>query len=346
MELYSGKMYATVPPRAKGFTVMAGGSKILDLGTEFGVELDDGGNTQLHVTKGKTELFTEFLTSNKPPIKVNAGAAKKVYNDGLVTDIPVAKGKFALGIDSKSDLVLRDLKILNLADVIGGGDGFGTGKIDHVIDLDTGLVSPRSLNPLTRSQTQPPVRCIAAEKLPFVDCLFVPDGGIGVDQISIDGVRFENCPDTSGNSWGNISNGGILRLQNGSTNTLVLDGVTYGTQQRPAIFIHSNLGVTFDLDQIRKSNPGFENFRFTSLCGISQTVKDTQAFREPITSFYVLVDGKVRFSKERARLSDKASVISIDLTEKDRYLSLVVTDADGNVGQDWGVFAMPRLIFK
>ena len=107
MELFRGKIYATVPERAKGFTVTAGGSKIVDLGTEFGVEVGASKNIQLHVIKGRTVLFAGLLAGKKSEVNVNAGAAKKVYSDGLAMDIPVAKKKFARRIDSKNGLVFN-----------------------------------------------------------------------------------------------------------------------------------------------------------------------------------------------------------------------------------------------
>ena len=98
MELFHGRIYAVVPEEAHGFTVMAGSSKIVDLGTEFGVEVDDKNNTQLHVTKGKTLLFSGFKTGRKSSIQVNEGSAKKVSSDGFVKDIDVASKHFVRDI--------------------------------------------------------------------------------------------------------------------------------------------------------------------------------------------------------------------------------------------------------
>jgi hypothetical protein len=96
--LFHGRIYAVVPEEAHGFTVMAGNSKIVDLGTEFGVEVDDRSNTQLHVTKGKTLLFSGFKTGKKSSIVVNEGAAKKVSSDGFVRDIDIASKHFVRDI--------------------------------------------------------------------------------------------------------------------------------------------------------------------------------------------------------------------------------------------------------
>jgi len=100
MELFCGRIYAVVPEEAHGFTVMTGSSKIVDLGTEFGVEVDDNNNTQLHVTKGKTLLFSGFKTGKKSSIQVNEGSAKKVSSDGFVKDIDVASKHFVRDISA------------------------------------------------------------------------------------------------------------------------------------------------------------------------------------------------------------------------------------------------------
>lgn len=51
-----GKLRATVPPQAIGFTVDVPGLHLVDRGTEFGVAVADGTPTEVHVFKGKVEL--------------------------------------------------------------------------------------------------------------------------------------------------------------------------------------------------------------------------------------------------------------------------------------------------
>ena len=112
MELFRGRIYAIVPEQAQGFTVKAGPSKIVDLGTEFGVEVDDHENIQLHITKGRTMLFAGLLNGKKQQIRVDAGSAKKIYSDGLVTDIKQDSHRFVRHIDSKTGLILKDESML------------------------------------------------------------------------------------------------------------------------------------------------------------------------------------------------------------------------------------------
>jgi hypothetical protein len=107
MELFVGRIYAVVPRWAQGFTVTAGDNRIVDLGTEFGVEVDKSNNTQLHVTKGKTLLFSGDKDSKKPPVKVNAGAARQIDIAGVVRNIAVDREKFVQRINSQTGVIFN-----------------------------------------------------------------------------------------------------------------------------------------------------------------------------------------------------------------------------------------------
>lgn len=51
-----GVMRAVVPPGAEGFTVIAGGVEIVDLGTEFGLSVDKHNDVEVHVFKGSVRV--------------------------------------------------------------------------------------------------------------------------------------------------------------------------------------------------------------------------------------------------------------------------------------------------
>jgi ferric-dicitrate binding protein FerR (iron transport regulator) len=53
VDLLAGRISATVPRDAKGFTVDTPNSMVVDLGTEFGVNVDSAGATEVHVFKGE-----------------------------------------------------------------------------------------------------------------------------------------------------------------------------------------------------------------------------------------------------------------------------------------------------
>jgi hypothetical protein len=59
MEAYcaEGKLRATVPSHAQGFTIRSPKLDLVDRGTEFGMQVGDGERTEVHVFQGKVELF-------------------------------------------------------------------------------------------------------------------------------------------------------------------------------------------------------------------------------------------------------------------------------------------------
>ena len=72
-------------------------------------------------------------------MEVHQGYAKRVSgNDSRVHDIPVIETLFARHINSKTAVIWRGQKQMDLADVMGGGNGFGTGRTDVWLDLADG----------------------------------------------------------------------------------------------------------------------------------------------------------------------------------------------------------------
>lgn len=56
MRLEKGKLTANVPPPAEGFTVLSADLKVVDLGTEFGMNAGEQGDCDIHVFKGEVEI--------------------------------------------------------------------------------------------------------------------------------------------------------------------------------------------------------------------------------------------------------------------------------------------------
>ena len=57
VRLLYGTLTARVPVQARGFTVLAPSGRIVDLGTEFGLSVADGGSTSVKVFTGLVEVF-------------------------------------------------------------------------------------------------------------------------------------------------------------------------------------------------------------------------------------------------------------------------------------------------
>jgi hypothetical protein len=98
ISLRTGKLIARVPQHAIGFTVETPTTTIVDLGTEFGVEVGEHGATEVQVLKGKIDVT--YALSAKPDeprqnVRMTAGQAKrfsKHEGDTKLTVVDVPPG--------------------------------------------------------------------------------------------------------------------------------------------------------------------------------------------------------------------------------------------------------------
>ena len=100
-----GRLRAHVPPQAEGFAVLSPKVELVDLGTEFGMDVASDGSASVHVFDGKVELYdsgTERATSTRVEFTKNEGAAisasgEIVQSQGSAVDFvsPVELSKLA-----------------------------------------------------------------------------------------------------------------------------------------------------------------------------------------------------------------------------------------------------------
>jgi hypothetical protein len=345
IKLNYGRLYSIVPEQAYGFTVSTPTSKIIDLGTEFGVQCDPYGNLELHVLKGKTNLISNAKAA-KINLFVTEGIAKKMSGSTKqVSDVSLQETLFVRNINSESQVIWKGQKTIDLADIVGGGNGLGTGKRGSYIDVSSGQWKPVSeiadqpKELAKRASTYAPV---ASNK--YVDGVFIPDGENESVRVTSQGHVFNDLPNTTGTNWG-----GVINVEQVMRRQIVLNDVVYGTPERSALFMHANAGITFDLDMIRQAFPGQEITAFKAVYGISDTYPDVG--RKACADFWVLVDGQLK-SVQRNIIVHEGGTLEIPLSGSDRYLTLITTDAADESGEaresynDWCVFGEPRLYVR
>lgn len=90
LRVWAGKLRAIVPPQARGFTILSSTAEVVDLGTEFGLQVNGAGRTQVHVFRGKVEVYEpRSLRSGNSCQEVVAGHGLQVDEEGRRLDIPV-----------------------------------------------------------------------------------------------------------------------------------------------------------------------------------------------------------------------------------------------------------------
>jgi ferric-dicitrate binding protein FerR (iron transport regulator) len=104
-----GKLSAKVPLHAQAFTINTPSASIVDLGTQFVVQVDEKGSSGVHVVKGKTKLTTQLkgITGKITQI-VSSGQAKGVpYGRAVIESIKPETIAYIETIESK---IIADTK--------------------------------------------------------------------------------------------------------------------------------------------------------------------------------------------------------------------------------------------
>jgi hypothetical protein len=345
MALESGSMTADVPAQAVGFRVQTPWATVIDYGTEFGLSAGQTNGAEVHVFEGN--------------VSVGDATSSQFATEGQAVTVDQAGHIGLKSLDDRSNLFVRHMpkagscfgipgKRLDLADVVGGGNGFGTGVPGRALDPTksyTNFTFRETIlrRPLNNSGYRAGSGFIGIEKLPFIDGIFVPNGSDQSTTISSTGLLFQDCPDTHGTYYDGIVCGAVFDDRYVHAGRLA--GHRYETPEQPSIGACANVGFTFDLDSIRASMSNILISRFQAHCGISETLADIQEekdYAQVKVTFWVLVDGRVNYSRELGTDPFESDKIDITLNPDDRFLTLVTTTPQENL-YCWSMFAEPSL---
>ena len=345
LALHYGRLFARVPSRAVGFTVDMPGGSVIDLGTEFGVTARADGTGDVNLFTGSASLLAGEQGIRHSSRMLEPGLAKRIIAEsGEVRDIPQNPHEYVRRFNSDTGIIWKG-EPLDLADMLGGGNGLGTGQLEVGINPVTGIRG--SYKPQDRKGSG---QYVLMDKDRYIDGVFVPNGE-RTQVVSSQGDVFWQCPRTNNLFFTEIIIGsgkllGDFSAEGGRPLGRLGDQL-YGTSECPAIFVHANLGITFDLDAIRKDFPEFKTCRFTAQAGLT-----TAAPRDGHADIWVLVDGQQRYLQKGITEKGKAYSVEIELKPDDRFLTLMTTDGgdpDFKVGSlrgtdsDWCVFVRPAL---
>ncbi|MEM1294396.1 MAG: LamG-like jellyroll fold domain-containing protein, partial [Verrucomicrobiota bacterium] len=93
--LHAGKLRAEVPRHAQGFTIATPEIELVDLGTSFGIEVQDGEGTSVHVFDGEVELYEpQGASGSRSGQSLFAGEGRMIESGGGASDIAADEGRF------------------------------------------------------------------------------------------------------------------------------------------------------------------------------------------------------------------------------------------------------------
>ena len=272
--LRHGRLTTNVPPAAQGFTVVADHMRVIDLGTEAGIELAKDGRAHVQVYTGAVEIALSDAVASPADARIAAGEARTFDPaSGTVRRSRFDAGRFVRTGPSRA-------LTLEVSDLIGGGDGRGTAIAEGIDptqgtlrnEVVAGIGAGRAFRPLTG--------------LPFIDGVFVPGGGGEPTVVDSAGHSFI-FPVAGGRGYDLIRRGGfMISPPDGDGVTVptrsptVISGVDHAAFGHHLIGMHANAGVTIDLHALAEVY-GRQPTRFTSVVANTAARRHAQALASP-----------------------------------------------------------------
>ena len=250
---------------------------------------------------------------------------KRKISEPALKKFTAEKKRLGNGID-KAQFAIGELQGqgVDLADLVGGGNGFGSGRKGIGLDARTGKMQERNFGDLGNVKPGNYAKCSYA----FIDGVFVP--AEGETRISSPNLKATGLPTNGGKAWDMIRNGPVA-----SQFSTKWGGVDYNKPGRSMIGLHANAGITFDLSAIREAT-GIKELRFNSVAGYGGRTTT------PSAEFRVLLDSKLMAHKRLGRKD--AAPIDFEIPQDARFLTLISTDGGNGYSHDQISFGDPRLV--
>jgi hypothetical protein len=328
---------------------------VIDLGTEFGVSLDDTSGTDVCVFDGEVRVSSstnsDSLASHSQLLQKGM-AVRVAQGQGITTLIDSKPERFARALPASTQFE-SEVSLVHLLN----GLHRNRFRLAGVIAPDSG---ESDRQPWLREDGPGYSVSSGYQKTPwhpFVDGVFVPQTDGKQTQIDSLGRRVD-LPPSTGRTWGPIWSRsrieGEARVQPledfwgaGSLEEVVdrLEHCKTGM-----IGVHSNVGVTFDLAAIRQyrtQQQGFPEQSDSQQTGNPLSAKAPLEFLATISNlnnswkrvpnwaklwrfsadFRVYVDGELRSSRLDFSREDGEAMMSVGLTGEDQFLTIITTDA-------------------
>lgn len=216
---------------------------------------------------------------------------------------------------------------LDLSDLVGGGNGLGTGKRGQGIDPLTGKPQAE-LRGFVENVV--PNRFVRSS-LPGIDGVVVPDASPEGTPVSSTDLVVHDVADTSSQTWDAIRHGPL-----NSQFTTRLGSVDYGGEDHTLLSIHANAAITFDLNPLRTTISS-QDLRFTATAGyFGQTPRDG-------ASYVVYLDGERAAEGVARGHDDGPQSIDVPIPPSARFLTLLVSDNGNGISHDQVCFVDPWL---
>jgi hypothetical protein len=362
------------PRPAPLFTIRTPTATVEDLGTEFGVEVLQSGETASHVFQGRVVMRTAGAGDGRsgtraekpespnpripnPELILSAGQSARVEKDDKSGELKLLSGdKAASSAQTKYVRRLREPpKFLDLLDIVAGGNGLGNRR-ERGVDPTSGVQDPQFVPRERGGEPHGKYRLVGWHKL--IDGVFVPDGKVGSVQLDSAGHVYDAFPATDGRVFGSIWPR-AAELEPYDRRMEIINywvyamgpGEQFMPERRGLLSLSSNVGITFDLEAMRRECPDIRPSRFRAVAGLADARRTCAEHGEDSSllpssvavDLWVFVDGRLKFKQLQLRPESGTVKVDVELGPGDRFLTLAVTDGGDEITSDWFVLGDPVL---
>ena len=171
--LGEGMLTAHVPKSAQGFVVNTRQAKIVDLGTEFGVLAWQDGTIETQVFSGLVDVWPSDANQ---ALHLSSGHQALIDSDGEAQSYNQSQTQAYYIQHLPHETPACPGKSLDLADIVGGGNGFGYGVLNQGIDPKNGAILT---NPAHMTLNFDEAVFTPIPNHPYIDGVFLPQGQSG-----------------------------------------------------------------------------------------------------------------------------------------------------------------------
>lgn len=216
---------------------------------------------------------------------------------------------------------------LNLADIVGGGNGLGSGKAGAGISAATGKPVPNKQGYVAGVVANSFVRIGG-----LIDGVVVPGGGDV--PITSSGIIAKNIGKTTAGAWDAIRNGPV-----NDQKSTTISGINYASSGHSLLGLHANAAITFDLQHMREILKTKE-LVFRAAVGYGGRPADGTGKADA----RVLLDGQSLVVRAGIGPATEDPPVTLPIPMGVRYLTLMATEGtDGAIGHDQVYFGDPRV---
>lgn len=321
------------------FTVQTPSAYVVDIGTAFGVFVDDQDATDVVVFEG--EVNVQRTSASKHTMLLTSGMSVRVDHLGLnQIDDNVEAPSFDREFNGKrpSSLGANELSLVDIICGSAPGEYRSAGSIDP--ETGTWSTLPWSESKGVRDKASNG-KVVLVEWNPWVQSIFVPDPQSNQLVIDLGGQLIES-PTFTGGAWGPIwarrkigrqldplvdrLDRDVEGFWGAGTTTALLDRSRW--VRDGIVGMHANVGVTIDLQAIRKGySSSIQSFR--GVLAHLEHSRDSLPFHPQARStFQIHIDGELRYERQGFCRQDGDAMFGVELLDGDRLLTLLVTDSN------------------